>query len=135
MARLLIGDGDENVRRSLELTLSPLVAHVALAADAETALTELLDPQIEVAVVDLFSSGFGGVSFMAAMRTAGCGADVIVITEQVTVQNAVAALRSGAREFIGKPLDSVAVVRAVEGLVRLRPNPRYWADRLRRLGL
>ncbi len=132
MARLLIGDGDENVRRSLEHTLSPLVAHVALAADAETALSELLDPRIEVAVVDLFSAGFGGVSFMAAMRSAGCRADVIVITEQATAQNAVAALKSGAREFLGKPLDSSTVVRAVEGLIRLRPNPRYWAERLRR---
>ena len=69
---------------------------------------------------------------MAAMRSAGCRADVIVITEQATAQNAVAALKSGAREFLGKPLDSSTVVRAVEGLIRLRPNPRYWAERLRR---
>ena len=132
MRRLLIGDGDEGVRGSLECALSPLVSHVVLAEDAESALAELLDPRIEVAILDPFSVGFSGVSFMEAMRSAGCRADVIVVTEQVTVQHAVAALRSGVCEFLGKPLDAATVVRAVEGLIRLRPNPRYWAERLRR---
>ena len=130
MARLLIADGDANVRRSLEHSLSPLVSHIVLAADAETALAELLDRRTEVAVLDLFTPGFDGVSFIDEMRSEGCQTDVIVITEQATVQNAVTALKSGAREFFAKPLDEVTVAKAVEELLGNHPSPRYWAKRL-----
>jgi two-component system response regulator FixJ len=72
------------------------------------------DPEARGCVItDLRMPGMDGVELIRALRVAGSGLPVIVITGHADVSRAVDAMKAGANDFLEKPYESEVILRAV----------------------
>ncbi len=113
-SRVLVADDEANARRMLEILLRKLGCEVFSAPDGKTALDLLLETPIDLLITDLNMPGMSGLELLAALRKNGHTFPVIVVTAYGTVENAVAAMKLGAFDFIIRPLD----VEQVEIVIR-----------------
>lgn len=123
--RILIVDGDTRARARLELILRELPAGypVEIAADGRKALATLAERPLALVIAALETPGAGGLELLAAVKTRLPTAEVILVTEQGTLDSAVAALRHGAHDYFVKPVDPAALVQSVErAMARRRQN-------------
>jgi DNA-binding NtrC family response regulator len=78
---------------------------VLVAGDAETAWRRLQESPAEVVISDLRLPGAGALDLMHRCRQLPAPPAFIVITAFGTIEQAVAALKQGADDFLTKPLD------------------------------
>lgn len=113
-SRVLVADDEPNARRILEILLRKLGCEVFSAPDGKTALKILQETPVELLITDLNMPGMSGLELLDALRKEGHTFPVIVVTAYGTVENAVAAMKLGAFDFIIRPLD----VEQVEMVIR-----------------
>ncbi|MGZ4955766.1 MAG: sigma-54-dependent transcriptional regulator [Methylobacter sp.] len=111
---VLVVDDEPNARRVLEILLRKLGCEVFSVPDGKTALETLNKTSVDLLITDINMPGMSGLELLAAMRSNGYTLPVIVVTAYGTVENAVAAMKLGAFDFIIRPLD----VEQVEMIVR-----------------
>jgi two-component system response regulator HydG len=103
--KILVVDDDEDVRSTLELWLTREGYEVRTVARAESAFGVLEEFRPEVMVTDIYMPGLTGLELLARVREAGVDLDVIVITGQEGLDTAVEAMRTGAYDYLSKPVD------------------------------
>ena len=102
MARLLIVDDEDNIRLALRTVLS--VAHsVDEAADGESALVRLARGAYDLVLTDLRMGTVDGLQVLAAAKALENAPGVILLTAYGSIDNAVAAMKAGADEYVTKP--------------------------------
>ncbi len=107
-ATVLVVDDEKNIRRTLELVLSGEGFEVRCAESAEEALRivdEGRDP-VDLVLLDLKLPGMDGHGCLERLRAEETTRDVpvIVMSGHASVNDAVRAIKLGARDFIEKPL-------------------------------
>jgi two-component system response regulator HydG len=115
---LLIVDDEEGVLRTLEEVLAqPEVSVLSTTSSAE-ALHLMREKGPAVVVTDLRMPGLDGLGLLKKIREFRPETPVIVITGHGSVDDAVAAMKAGAYDFISKPLSvlelQTTVKRALE---------------------
>jgi two-component system, NtrC family, response regulator AtoC len=113
-SRVLVVDDEANARRVLEILLRKLGCEVFSAPDGQSALELLHEGPMDLLITDLNMPGISGLELLTALRSNGHTFPVIVVTAYGTVENAVAAMKLGAFDFIIRPLD----VEQVEMVIR-----------------
>lgn len=117
-SRVLVADDEANARRALEILLRKLGCEVFSAPDAKAALDILTQTPVDLLITDLNMPGMSGLELLTALRNDGHNFPVIVVTAYGTVENAVAAMKLGAFDFIIRPLDvdqvEIVIRRALE---------------------
>ena len=106
MARtVLLVDDDASIRRTFELQVSRLGydIHTAESAEAALACVGAVDPGVVVS--DVRMPGLGGLSLLEHMRAARPNVPIVMITAHQDMATAVAAMKSGAYDYLVKPLD------------------------------
>ncbi|HZP41949.1 MAG TPA: sigma-54 dependent transcriptional regulator [Candidatus Binatia bacterium] len=104
--RILVVDDEPAMRAGLTEVLARGGFTVEQAATAEEALARLRDgagDAVDLLVTDLRLPGMSGLELVREARLAGADAGVIVITAHGTVEDAVAAMKLGAFDFLTKP--------------------------------
>ena len=112
-ARLLVADDDPAVRQSLERALAREGYEVVLAPDGQTALERLREGDIDLVLSDLKMPGLTGLELLRQVRTVAPEVDVIMLTAFGTVEEAVRAMKDGARDFLTKPFQRGQLVRVI----------------------
>jgi DNA-binding NtrC family response regulator len=115
---VLVVDDEEFVRQSLEDLLQS-EGYRALTATGVKEALDVLDKESASAIVtDLRMPGGSGLDLIEEARKRGSDAPIIVLTGAGTVGEAVAAMKSGAHDFIQKPVDPeqfvLLIARAIE---------------------
>ncbi len=135
--RILIVDDEVNARTALIELLRDEGYAVDAAADAFKALGKLADFAPDLVVTDLKMPGMDGLQLLAKLHEGDPELPVIVMTAFGEVVTAVKAMRSGARDYLSKPVNvgelSVVVAREMEqrrlraetGLLRQRLSEKY----------
>ncbi|HVY36824.1 MAG TPA: sigma-54 dependent transcriptional regulator [Polyangia bacterium] len=135
--RILIVDDEVNARTALIELLRDEGYAVDAAADAFKALGKLADFAPDLVVTDLKMPGMDGLQLLAKLHEGDPELPVIVMTAFGEVETAVKAMRSGARDYLSKPVNvgelSVVVAREMEqrrlraetGLLRQRLSEKY----------
>ncbi|TRX03260.1 sigma-54-dependent transcriptional regulator [Candidatus Methylobacter oryzae] len=113
-SRVLVADDEPNARRVLEILLRKLGCEVFSAPDGQSALDLLHQGPMDLLITDLNMPGMSGLELLTAIRDNGHTFPIIVVTAYGTVENAVAAMKLGAFDFIIRPLD----VEQVEMVIR-----------------
>jgi CheY-like chemotaxis protein len=114
-AKIMIVDDEEDLRRILRGILEP-IAQVCEAAGGEEALRLLLREKPDLMFLDVTMPGLGGLALLRrALRTAPHLA-VVMLTGNLDLSVARAALEGGARAYITKPFDPGTVIAEVERL-------------------
>ena len=117
-ASVLIIDDEEIMRDILQTLLKREGSTVSLAASGEAGLELARSRSFEVAVVDVMMPGIGGIETLDALNKLDPDLPVILITAYASVENAIAAMKRGAFDYITKPFKNdkflVVVRNAVE---------------------
>lgn len=107
-------DDDEGVRESLRALLE-LKGYAARAHAKPADFLRDFKPEDSLCILaDLRMPGMGGLELQEHMAEHGIGVPFIVITGHGDVPSAVRALKSGAADFIEKPLETALVLAAIE---------------------
>ncbi|HVB78847.1 MAG TPA: sigma-54 dependent transcriptional regulator [Candidatus Binataceae bacterium] len=108
--RALIADDDPAIRLVLRHRLEAEGWRVEEAADSDAALEALRSGRFDVALVDIIMPGVGGLEVLTAAREQGCATPIVVITAASTMNNAIEALKRGARDYLTKPFENLDLV-------------------------
>ncbi|MCA9198997.1 MAG: sigma-54-dependent Fis family transcriptional regulator [Planctomycetales bacterium] len=123
--RILVADDDPVTRRSLELLLTEVGYQVTSAADGQQAQS-LVDDTISLALFDLQMPLANGMDCLRYVRQRFPDIQVMMISGEGEIHDAVAAMKEGAFEFIAKPFDKdkllVNVDRAITATKLSRDN-------------
>jgi two-component system response regulator HydG len=118
--RLLIVDDSADTRELLERNLASREYEVLTAADVAEAMKILDSARVDLVITDLKMPGTSGMDLVRYVRENIQDTEVMVITGYPSVEGAVAAVKSGAEEYLTKPFTkeelSAAVGRALEKL-------------------
>jgi DNA-binding NtrC family response regulator len=117
--RILVIDDEVNAASALETLLRQDGYDVAKANDARTGLQALERFDADVVLTDLRMPGMDGLELLAKVKELRPETMVIVMTAYGTVKTAVQAMKLGAYDYLGKPIDvdevEVVLQRALEG--------------------
>jgi two-component system response regulator PilR (NtrC family) len=117
---ILVADDEPGVRESLAEILRDAGYTVQTAADGTAALKALDDHDFAVVVTDLRMPGADGLAVLNRAREISPQTLVLVMTAHGTVDTAVEALRSGASDYLLKPVAFDDLLAKVERLLEYR---------------
>ena len=101
--RILVVDDDAGMRAGLVEVLGRGGYAVESAATGEEGLARLGRGGVDLLITDLRLPGMGGLDLLRDARAAGAEAPTIVITAHGTIEDAVAAIKLVALDFLQKP--------------------------------
>jgi two-component system response regulator HydG len=116
----LIVDDDRSMCELLSSELQDDGYHCVWTTSPGDAADLALAHDFDAVITDLKMPGLNGVEFCQRMALNRPDLPVIVITAFGSLETAVAAIRAGAYDFITKPLETKAVVLALERAIRFR---------------
>ena len=117
-------DDDEAVRNALALLINTVGLRVQSWADP-TAFTEGFDRQaIGAIVLDVRMPGISGLTVLEALTAQGVDQPIIMLTGHGTVEMCRRAFKSGAAEFLEKPVNDDQLLEALQNAVRQHVKSR-----------
>lgn len=133
IAEILIVDDDTSHRRMLEAVLNGEGYAVTHAADGLAAVEAVSEKFYNLILMDIRMSRMDGIEALHRIKAISPGIPVIIMTAYATVDTAVDALKSGASDYITKPLDIDELKILVEKAMRyqkLEEENRFLRERL-----
>jgi len=118
--RVLVVDDDASMCDMLVSDLGELGFEVKARTAALAALDVLVASEFDAVVADLNMPGMSGLELCERIVASHPDVPVIVITAFGSIQTAVAAIRSGAYDFVTKPLEVDALALALERAIQHR---------------
>jgi two-component system, LuxR family, response regulator FixJ len=127
-------DDDDAVRSSLALLISTVGLRVQGWGDPQQFLREFPRGDIGAIVLDVRMPGISGLAVLETLVREGVDQPVIMLTGHGTVDMCRRAFKSGAAEFLEKPVDDEALLEALQNAVRqhVKSRERLAADRAAR---
>jgi response regulator RpfG family c-di-GMP phosphodiesterase len=120
LGRILVVDDEQESINVLGDFLSHKGYEVAGALSGEEAL-EIVEPGgFDLAFVDICMPGMSGIELVSELKQESPGLPVVMMTAYSTVECAVEAFRTGATDFLAKPLKLTDIDSIVEKLVQKR---------------
>jgi RNA polymerase sigma factor (sigma-70 family) len=126
--RVYIIDDDAAVRDSLALLLRLHGFDTVVFPDAEAFLADVSPEWSGIVLADLRMPGMSGLQLQAELQTRNIQLPVIIITAHGETSAARTSFKSGAVDFLEKPIDREQLLNAVRDGVRLE------SERMRRAG-
>src|SRR5688500_13306044 len=139
MTRLnvLVVDDEAALREVLSLRIADWGHDVRAVEDAAGALSAVATARPDVILCDLVLPGSSGMAVLARIKEQDPALPVVMMTAHGNIDGAVDAMKSGAMDFLTKPLDHEmlrALLESIASEVRARVATRTLDARLDRLG-
>ncbi len=109
---ILVADDEASIRWVLAKALEESGHTVVQAESGVEALNCLRTQRIDAAFIDLRMPGHTGIEVLTEARAASIQAPIIIVTAQNTMDNAIAAMKQGAFDYVTKPFN-IDEVRAI----------------------
>ena len=113
-ARLLFVDDDAELRTVMRMRLEAAGYEVVDADSAEQALGLIDSARPQLVICDLRMPGMGGIDMLERLQHTRPGLPVIILTGFGDIPDAVRATKSGAVEFMTKPVESKDLLACIE---------------------
>ena len=128
-------DDDEAVRSGLSLLIGTVGLRVQAWADPQVFLKDFDRHSIGVIVLDVRMPGISGLTVLDALIAQAVDQPVIMLTGHGTVEMCRRAFKSGAAEFLEKPVNDEVLLEALQNGVRqhVKTRAQSHADRKARL--
>lgn len=120
VVRVLVVDDEKSIRVGLRALLTDAGYEADVAEDALVAQGLLAQGAYDVVVSDIVLPGISGVELLKVIRQAAPRVQVIMMTAEPTVATASEAVRSGASDYLTKPVTKKAIICAVATAVRIK---------------
>jgi two-component system response regulator AtoC len=103
--RVLIADDERNIRRTVADYFALEGIECSEAENGLSAQKALAETHFDALVVDLRMPGMSGLELLAWLREEGRDVPTVMISAYGEVKDAVAAMKSGAADYVTKPFD------------------------------
>jgi two-component system response regulator PilR (NtrC family) len=117
---ILVIDDEEIMREILEALLSREGYDVRLATNAEEGLNFARSMPFDAVIVDVMMPGMDGISALDELKKIDEELPVLMITAFASVENAIAAMKRGAFDYITKPFKNDEVLVVLRNALRQR---------------
>jgi len=114
MPTVLVIDDDSSLRIAIQKILRKAGYRVLAAAEGETGLAFLSQEPVDIVLTDLKMEGLSGLDVLRAVRESAPLSQVVLITAHGTVEDAVAAMKDGAYDFLVKPVERPQLLSTVQ---------------------
>lgn len=115
MARILIAEDEERMRRLLGMLLGNKGHDLILCADGEEGLAKFGENEVDLVITDLRLPKLAGLDLVKAIKAKAPEVPIIVITAYGSIESAVEAMQQGATDYITKPFEETRIHLAIEG--------------------
>lgn len=124
-------DDDDAVRASLALLMGTVGLRVQAWSDPQAFLAGFDRAAIGAIVLDVRMPGISGLAVLESLVAQGVDQPVIMLTGHGTVEMCRRAFKSGAAEFLEKPVDDEALLEALQNAIRqhVKSRERHQAGR------
>jgi two-component system, NtrC family, response regulator AtoC len=121
---ILVGEDEAEVREYLELALKCLGYSVEFAQDGDEVLDCLTSMQSRISAVllDIVMPQRDGMETLKEIRRIDRNLPVIIVSGASSTLNIVTAMKSGATDFLSKPVDHEDLKKALDKALELRPG-------------
>lgn len=130
--RILVVDDDQFYHEFCQEVLGEEGYLVRTSYTGEEALELLKHEQFEIMLADLVMPGLGGVELLERTKQVAPLMDVIIMTGYASVESAVQCLKSGASDYLTKPLNPEELKITLKRTIELR---KLFAENLELRGL
>lgn len=120
--RILVVDDEPQIRRVMRATLSAEGFEVTDARSGEEALERLQDGKADLVLLDVNMPGMGGLAACRAIR-AHSEIAIIMLTVRNEEADKIAALDSGADDYVTKPFSMPELLARMRAALRRLPVP------------
>ena len=120
MSTILIIDDEPGIRTVLTDILEDEDYHVISAVDGLEGLDLLRNNEIDLVVLDVWLPHKGGIDVLREIKQDYPDLEVIVISGHANIDMAVKAVKTGAFDFLEKPLSLDKVITLVNNAIRIR---------------
>jgi len=120
VARILVVDDERSIRDAIRQILEYEGHDVAVAEDGMDALEVVGEFRPDLIFLDVKMPGLDGLETLGRIREGDPAALVVMISGHGTIETAVEATRSGAFDFLQKPLDSDRLLVTLRNSLRIR---------------
>ncbi|TNF50159.1 sigma-54-dependent Fis family transcriptional regulator [bacterium] len=103
--KILVVDDEASQRELLEMVLSEEGYSVETVSNGDEAVKKVSDRFYNLVVMDLKMPGMGGLEALKEIKQISPTVQVLIITAYASVDSAVDAMRSGALNYLTKPID------------------------------
>ncbi len=133
-ASILIIDDDANTLASLARAFR-LAGHEAAVCDNAARALELAKTErFDLILSDVVMPGRDGIALLEDFKAIGLATPVVMMSGQASIEMAVKATRTGASDFLEKPISTEKLLLTVENALRLKHLEEENRDLKRRLG-
>jgi two-component system response regulator AtoC len=124
---ILVGEDELEVRAYLEMALKCLGYSVELAQDGDEVLSYLESSSSKVSAVllDIIMARRDGIETLKEIRRICPDLPVIIVSGASSTFNVVTAMKSGATDFLCKPVAHEDLRKAINHALERRPMPEY----------
>ena len=124
-------DDDEAVRASLALLIGTIGLRVQAWPDPRAFLDGFEHDAIGAIVLDVRMPGMNGLTLLDTLVAQGVDQPIVLLTGHATVEMCRRALKSGATDFLEKPVDDERLLEVLQNAVRqhVHARARQGADR------
>ncbi len=120
MATILIIDDEQNILVTLSRALQLEGYDTVVAGGGRVGLSRLQSRSVDLVLLDVMLPDLDGLEVLEQIRSKAPHTPVVMMSGHATVEVAVKAVRSGAIDFLEKPLSSEKVLVTVGNALRLR---------------
>ena len=110
---VLVADDESGVRESVGRVLRHEGFRVIAAEDGDVALAALREGGVDLLLADLRMPGLDGLELLRAAKLLTPEVEIVVLSGHGTVEEAVAAMKEGAYDFLTKPFERAQLVHTV----------------------
>ena len=118
--RVLVVDDEEEIRDSLELLLTSEGVLADTVANGEEGIERIESNLYDLVLLDLMLPGRSGLEIQKEVRTIDPTLPVVIITAMADIETAVAAIRSGAYDYITKPWNNEKLMAIAGNAIKQR---------------
>ena len=117
--RIMLVDDEEGFLSTTKKLLERKGLQVTTASSGQEALEKLMGESVHVVILDVKMPGMDGVAVLKAVKSRYPLVQVVMLTGHGTVESALEGLRSGATDYLMKPIDiDELIAKAEEAFVR-----------------
>ena len=131
--KVLIVDDDNNFLNIYSKILKRKKYTVDVADSAEKALEYIAKYDVDIVVTDMYMPGRNGIELIKSIKEFSPNIEIILITGNGSVDNAIDAMKAGAFTYIQKPINTdelLVSLNKIEEIFIMRNENRYLKDEL-----
>ncbi len=119
---ILIVDDEPDIRELLEITLSRMSLEPYAAGNLREAKNVLSEQPVDLCLTDMKLPDGNGIELVNYIQKNHPDIPVAVITAYGSMDTAITALKSGAFDFVSKPIDLKMLRKLISGALKLSPS-------------